>query len=93
MPAFQHPGAGEKFIDERESLLRLAAQQYDGIDAMQQAEQFDPEAEDAVAGGKGAILAAALDAMQRALKLDEKSGVKKDIESLDRELKKLASGT
>lgn len=64
-----------------------------GRKLMQEAADFDPDAENAVAGGKGALLDAALEALQRALKLDEKSGVKKDIESLERELKKLPQAT
>lgn len=73
--------------------VRAKLQKAIGRKLMQEAEQFDPEADNAVAGGKGAILQAALEAMQRALKLDEKSGVKKDIETLERELKKLPSAT
>lgn len=61
-----------------------------GRKLMQEADAFDPDADNVVAGGKAALLNAALDALRRALKLDEKSGVKKDIESLERELKKLA---
>lgn len=61
-----------------------------GRKLMQEAEQFDPTADNAIAGGKASIMAAALSAMRRARTLDEKAGVKKDIELLERELKKLA---
>ncbi len=55
-----------------------------------EAEAFDPDAEGATAGGKPAILSAALDAFKRAAALDRKAGVVKNIETLERELKKLA---
>lgn len=55
-----------------------------------EADAYDPEAETATAGGKPALLRAALEAYARALGLDDRAGVKKDMESLERELKKLA---
>lgn len=64
-----------------------------GRKLMAEAEAFDPDAEGATAGGKPALISAALDALKRALVLDDKVGVKKDIEILDRELKRLASNT
>lgn len=48
------------------------------------AEDFDPEADSAPAGGKAALLHAALDAFKRALQLNKTIGVKKDIERLQR---------
>jgi Phage small terminase subunit len=51
---------------------------------------YDPEAETAQAGGKPALVDAALDWLNRALALDKNSGVKKAIEGLTRERKKLA---
>lgn len=54
------------------------------------ADDFDPNAETATAGGKPALIDAALAHMQRALKLDSKVGVKKPIEQLEREARKLA---
>lgn len=48
------------------------------------AEEFDPEADSAPAGGKAALLHAALDAYKRALQLNKTIGVKKDIERLER---------
>ncbi|WP_446655229.1 phage terminase small subunit [Blastomonas sp.] len=48
------------------------------------AEEFDPEADSAPAGGKPALLHAALDAYKRALQLNKAIGVKKDIERLER---------
>jgi hypothetical protein len=54
---------------------------------------FDPEADSAMAGGKAALVAAALAHATRALALDKTSGVKKLIEQLEREQKKLAAET
>lgn len=48
------------------------------------AEDFDPEADSAPAGGKAALLHAALEAFKRALQLNKTIGVKKDIERLER---------
>lgn len=64
-----------------------------GRNLQHQASIFDPDANAAFAGGKPALISAALDALRRALKLDEKVGVKKDIETLERELSKLTAGT
>lgn len=57
------------------------------------ADAFDPEAESAQAGGKPALLQAALDHFARALELDKNSGVKKQIERLTAELKKHPAAT
>lgn len=64
-----------------------------GRKLMAEADTFDPDAEGANAGGKPALISAALVALKRALVLDDKAGVKKDIENLERELKKLAPPT
>lgn len=62
-----------------------------GLALQRQADAFDPSAESAVAGGKAALLAAALAAFRRALALDSSVGVKKAITALESALKKLAS--
>ena len=64
-----------------------------GRKLMAEADAFDPDAEGATAGGKPALISAALAALKRALVLDDKAGVKKDIENLERELKKPAANT
>lgn len=48
------------------------------------ADDFDAEADSAAAGGKPALIHAALDALKRALQLNKSIGVKKDIERLER---------
>lgn len=53
-------------------------------------EKFDPEAENAAAGGKPALIEAAITSLKDALHLDQKVGVKKLIEGLEREQRKLA---
>lgn len=50
------------------------------------AEAYDAAADNAVAGGKSGLTAAALDCATRALELDKNAGVKKDIEQLTRKL-------
>lgn len=64
-----------------------------GRKLMAEADAFDPDADGATAGGKPALVNAALAALKRALVLDDGAGVKRDIENLERELKRLASGT
>ena len=54
-----------------------------------EAEAFDAAADNAVAGGKAGLTAAALDYAQKALALHKNSGVKKDIEQLERKLTEL----
>ncbi|CDO35836.1 phage terminase small subunit [Novosphingobium sp. KN65.2] len=61
-----------------------------GLDFKAKAEAFEPGAENAVAGGKPALLSAALTHFERALALHDKCGVKKLIEGIERELKQLA---
>jgi len=55
-----------------------------------QAEAFDPNAESAPAGGKAMLIDAALTAMREATRIHANVGVKKQIEQLEREAKKLA---
>lgn len=57
------------------------------------ADAFDPAADNAVAGGKSALLKNARDCFESALSLDKGAGVKKLIEALDRELKKTSAET
>ncbi|MEJ6008687.1 phage terminase small subunit [Novosphingobium aquae] len=54
-----------------------------------QADSFDPSTESAAAGGKAMLVDAALAALREAIRLDPKVGVKKQIEQLEREAKKL----
>lgn len=61
-----------------------------GLCLAKDAETFDPAAENAVAGGKAALVDAALAALKEALRLDKNVGVKKQIEVLERDAKKLA---
>jgi hypothetical protein len=53
------------------------------------AEAFDPAAESAPAGGKAMLLDAALTALREAMRLHSAVGVKKLVEQLEREAKKL----
>ena len=55
-----------------------------------QAEEFDPAADSAPAGGKAMLVDAALTAFREALRLHAKVGIKKDVEVLEREAKRLA---
>lgn len=71
----------------RAKLLKAIGRRY-----AQRAARFDPAADNAPAGGKAAYIQTALEALQRALQLDANVGVKKDIERLEREAKKLAPG-
>jgi hypothetical protein len=60
-----------------------------GLAFQAEAEAFDPEAESQRAGGKRALVDAALDHTSRALVLDQHAGVKKVIERLNADLRKL----
>lgn len=71
--------------DEVRAKLKKAV----GLAFKAEADAYDPEAESDMAGGKGALIAAALLALERALELDKSCGVKKLIETLGREAKKL----
>ncbi|MBK6801637.1 phage terminase small subunit [Novosphingobium sp.] len=61
-----------------------------GLAFLARAATFDPEAESAMAGGKPALIEAALTQFRRALELDQGCGVKKLIERQEAALKKLA---
>lgn len=50
------------------------------------ATNFDPEADNAVAGGKTALTAAAVSCLSEALKLNKKVGVKKELDALKKQL-------
>jgi hypothetical protein len=54
------------------------------------ADDFDPAADNAPAGGKAAYIEAALNMLSRALVLDRNIGVKKDLERLERQRKTMA---
>ncbi len=73
--------------------VRAKLQKAIGRKLIAEAADFDPDADGASAGGKPAILSAALTALRRARELNAKAGVVKDIESLERELAKLAPPT
>ncbi|WP_298165429.1 phage terminase small subunit [Novosphingobium sp.] len=78
--------AGADMHDQVRAKLEKAL----GLGFMARAEAFDPTAESAVAGGKGALLEAALGHFNTALGLNKAVGVKKLIETLTRDLGKLA---
>lgn len=61
-----------------------------GLAFKREADAFDASAESAVAGGKMGLLTEALDHFQTALALDKGCGVKKLIEGLERDLRKVA---
>lgn len=77
---------GRDMFDQVEAKLYKAL----GLAFQRAADAFDPTADNAVAGGKSALLKNARDCFQSALTLDKGAGVKKLIEALDRELKKAA---
>ncbi|WP_260609974.1 phage terminase small subunit [Sphingomonas sp. IC081] len=60
-----------------------------GLAFKARADAFDPNAESAVAGGKPALLAAAISHLDRAIALHEGSGAKKLRQAYEAELKKL----
>lgn len=80
--------AGNDMPDQVRAKLAKAI----GLALKHQADVWDAEAESAPAGGKPALIDAALAQFETALRLDAKSGVKKLIEALERERKRLASG-
>jgi len=51
---------------------------------------FDPQADNAVAGGKAALIEGAIAAFGEALRLDKNVGARKDLQQAEAELKKLA---
>ena len=79
---------GRDMFDQVEAKLYKAL----GIAFQRAADAFDATADNAVAGGKSALLKNARDCFQSALTLDKGAGVKKLIEALDRELKKEPTG-
>lgn len=79
--------AGHDMPDQVQAKLLRAT----GLDLMVQAENYDPNAESAVAGGKPFLVNAALAALRRALELNKAVGIKKQIEQLEREAKALAA--
>ena len=70
--------------------IRARLQRVLGESFARLADAFDPTVESATAGGKPALIEKALSCLKRALELDDKVGVKKPIEQLEREAKKLA---
>lgn len=62
-----------------------------GLAFKARADAFDPNAESAVAGGKPALLAAAIEHLERAIALHDKCGAKKIMQAMEAELKKLAT--
>lgn len=84
--AVQHLIDGHDMHDAvRAKLLKAIGRRY-----ARRAEEFDPAADNAPAGGKAGYVETALENLRRALQLDANVGVKKDIERLEREAKKLA---
>ena len=76
---------GQDMHDEKRALLcKALARSF-----AKEAEAFDAAADNAVAGGKAGLTAAALDYAQKALTLNKNAGVKKDIEQLERKLTEL----
>lgn len=78
--------AGRDMPDQVRAKLQRAI----GLNLMAQIDEFDPQAETATAGGKSALVDAALTALRSALTLNSSVGVKKQVEQLEREAKKLA---
>jgi hypothetical protein len=76
---------GQDMHDEKRALLCKALSR----SFAKEAEAFDAAADNAVAGGKAGLTAAALDYAQKALTLNKNAGVKKDIEQLERKLTEL----
>lgn len=81
--------AREDMPDQARAKLKKAI----GLELARQAEAMPDESADGAAGGKRAAIAAALVALKRALELQGNVGVKKDIERLEREAKRLATPT
>lgn len=71
--------------------VRAKAWRARGLALAAMADTFDPAAESASAGGKPALVDAALAALNRALALDSNVGVKKKIEQLGAEARRLAA--
>lgn len=73
--------------------VRAKLQKAIGLSFKARADAFDPNAESAVAGGKPALLAAAVSHLERALALNDKCGAKKLMQAIEAELKKLPAPT
>jgi hypothetical protein len=78
--------AQEDMPDEARAKLKKAI----GLELARQAAALPDEGADGAAAGKRAAVLAALESLKRALALNSKAGVKKDIERLEREAKRLA---
>lgn len=85
--AVQRLVEGHDFHDAVRAKLHKAI----GRGFARKAEDFDPTADNAPAGGKGAYAALALEHLQRALQLDRNVGVKKDVERLERAVRALTT--
>lgn len=83
------PAEGAAWDMKNETLARL--HRAIGESWTRAAEAFDPNAESAPAGGKAMLVDAALTALREATRLHAAVGVKKEIERLEREAKKLAA--
>lgn len=80
------PGAGQDMPDQARAKYHRAL----GESWARQAEEFDPNAESAFAGGKPALIDAALGELRRGVELNARVGVKKLIQQLERDAKVLA---
>lgn len=82
----------DELLQGQDTFDQVSAKLYKalGLAFHRAADAFEPTADNAVAGGKSALLKNARDCFQSALTLDKGAGVKKLIEALDRELKKAA---
>lgn len=87
LQAVQELTAGADMHDQVRAKLHKAI----GLALAAQAEAFEPEAESGVAGGKAALVDAALNELNRARSLNPNSGVKKLIEKLERDRKAIAA--
>lgn len=81
--------AGHDMHDQVRAKLHKAT----GLALVEAADAFEPNADDAVAGGKAALIDRAIAELERALSLDAKVGVKKIVERMHRERKALAAAT
>lgn len=79
--------AGADMHDQVRAKLHKAI----GLALAARAEAYEPEAESGVAGGKAALIGAALAELSRALALNSGAGVKKLIEKLGRDRKAIAT--
>ncbi|MDR7101475.1 phage terminase small subunit [Croceicoccus sp. BE223] len=87
LQAVQDLTAGEDMHDQVRAKLHKAI----GLALAAKADAFEPDAESGVAGGKVALIDAALSALSRALSLNRNAGVKKLTERLERDRKALTA--